>query len=167
MSQHDELFQELGRTLDVAPSRNFASGVHKRIARRRVMTRAAMSGLAIAASVAVVALVQWPTNEHTATVQMAAPATVATSTATAAPEAAMTQRAQPQPSRRQRVAIERARIQVITNQMAVLQAAWAAGLLMTRETDAPIIPAAETAEPAQVVVEPVRVAPVEIVRIER
>ncbi len=174
MSQHDDLFQELGRTLDVAPSRNFADGVRSRIARRRLVMRTTMSGLAIAASLLLVVVTQWPEPAEpvamTATAPLIVPSAVAANTATSF-AATPTVRAEvepiaaaPQPRRANQVApvTEPDPLLVVTNQMAVLQAIWAGHRVTAGETETPPVEVT-TIETTPVVIEPVRVLPVVVV----
>jgi len=174
MIQHDDLFQELGRTLDVTPSRDFADGVRLRIARRRRGMRTTMSGLAIAASLllAVVATRPEPappiartapasSNAPSALAAADVPSSAVTPTVRAEVEPAA---AAPQPRRASRVAPEAEpdRLLVVTNQMAVLQAIWAGHRVTAGETEALPVEVTTT-EAMPVVVEPVRVLPVVIV----
>lgn len=165
MSQHDDLFHELSRTLDVSPSRDFADGVRSRIARRRRVMRSAMSGLAIAASLLLVMLVRWPEPSRSIEVLPADKAPVVAVSNVVSPSVAAG--SVPQPRRSNRVtrvaepATEPDPLRVVTNQMAVLQAVWA-NQQVTGETEAPVVEELPTTGPAPVVIEPVRVLPVVI-----
>lgn len=177
MSQHDDLFQQLGRTLEVAPSRDFADGVRSRIARRRMVMRTTMSGLAIAASLLLVVMVRWPEPAQpmamTATAPAAVPPVVVASShleshGVAPLAAGVPVTSVPQSRRFNRVtpvaepAAEPDPLRVVTNQMAVLRAAWAGHQVTAVETDAPPVDVMTVPEPAPIVVEPVRVLPVVI-----
>lgn len=166
MSQHDDLFQELGRTLDVAPSRDFADGVRSRIARRRLIMRTTMSGLAIAASLLLVVVARWPDPAERSPRALAL-GTVAGAEAPALHQDPLTPGMPARQVRRAGVVQEVAeaepdRLQVVTNQMAVLQAIWADQRVTAGETEAPLVEAATTTELAPVVIEPVVVLPVVI-----
>jgi hypothetical protein len=157
MSQHDDLFQELGRTLEVSPSPYFADGVRSRITRRRIVLRTTVSGLAIAASVVLVAVLREP-----APVTVAAPMGVATAAEVAPPAPPSVAVVRALPRRVTPLApAEPDRLMVVTNQMAILQAAWA-GHQATVETEAPPDAPVPTPELMPIVVEPVRVLPVVI-----
>lgn len=162
MSQHDDLFQELGRTLDVSPSRDFVEGVRARIARRRLIVRSTMSGLAIAASVLLVVVIRWPEPaQPVAIVPMDAPPVAALSHIAPPAAASVTPPVAPQP-RRVTPEAEPDRLHVVTNQMAVLRAAWAGHQVTAGETEAPPVEVVTAPDPAPIVVEPVRVLPVVI-----
>lgn len=168
MSQHDDLFHELSRTLDVSPSRDFADGVRSRIARRRLIMRTTMSGLAIAASVLLVVVVRQPAPIAVAELVSVPPApVVVTSSAPTVPVTPAVPRESGVVTSRRRVALQEAvepdRLQVVTNQMAVLQAVWAGHRVTAEETEAPAVDVSVPADPMPVVVEPVRVLPVVIV----
>lgn len=161
MSQHDDLFRELGRTLEVSPSRDFASGVRSRIVRRRLIVRATMSGLAMAATVVFVVLVRWPEPAQPIGTLTVAPPVVATPNLAPPPVGVAVNRpAPPRQPRRVIPVAEPDRLQVVTNQMAVLRAAWAGHHATVGEMEAPVVEAPATPEPTPIVVEPVRVAPV-------
>jgi len=164
MSEHDDVFQQLSRTLDVAPSREFAKGVHARIARRRLIVRSTVSGLAIAASVVVVALIRWPEPAQSIAIQTVTPPVVALSNITPPTiPAAVTRHVPPPQPRRITPGAEPDRLQVVTNQMAVLRAIWAGHRVTAEETEAPAVEVSAPTEPMPVVVEPVRVLPIVIV----
>ncbi len=165
MNQHDDLFQELGRTLDVAPSRNFADGVRSRIARRRLVMRTTMSGLAIAASLLLVVVTQWPEPAEPNLPSAVAANNVTSFAATPTVRAEVEPTAAaPQPRRATQVALvtEPDRLLVVTNQMAVLQAIWAGHRVTAGETETPPVEVT-IIETTPVVVEPVRVLPVVVV----
>ncbi len=179
MSQHDDLFQELGRTLDVTPSRDFADGVRSRIARRRLIMRTTMSGLAIAASLLLVVVAKWPAdiavpNGAERSPRALALGTVAGAEAPAlhqAPGSAVRTRAERSPralalgtvAGAEAPALHQDRLLVVTNQMAVLRAVWANQHVTAGETEAPVVEELPTTGPTPVVIEPVRVLPVVIV----
>lgn len=172
MSRHDDLFHELGRTLDVSPSRDFADGVRARIARRRLIVRSTMSGLAIAASVLLVVVIRWPEPaQPVAIVPTDAPPVVALSqsappappsVAPRVPPPAVVRHSPAPPPRRTTPEAESDRLLVVTNQMAVLRAVWAGHRVTAGETEAPPVEVATAPDPAPIVIEPVRVLPVVI-----
>jgi hypothetical protein len=168
MSQHDDLFQELGRTLEVSPSRGFADGVHARIARRRLMVRATMSGLAVAASLLIAVMVRGPepaiVGEPS---RMAAAASPVPTAPVPTPNRVTPAVREPRAAASRPATVARAvaaddRLLVVTNQMAILQAAWAPHQVAAAETEAPPVEVVTPPDPSPVVVEPVRVLPVVI-----
>ena len=66
------------------------------------------------------------------------------------------------PPRRITPAAEPDQLQVVTNQMAVLRAAWAGHRVVAGEAEVPSLDVVASPEPTPVVVEPVRVVPVVI-----
>jgi hypothetical protein len=168
MSQHDDLFQELGRTLEVSPSPYFADGVRARITRRRMVLRATVSGLAIAATLVLAVVLRTPAPVVVEDVARVAPAPVVPApvapTAAAVPMPTAGPREPRTVASQARVAVPVAgdpgRVVVVTNQMAVLQAIWAGHRVTAGETEAP--PVVHDSEPAPIVIEPVRVMPVVI-----
>lgn len=191
MSEHDDLFRELGRTLDVTPSRDFADGVRSRITRRRVVMRTTMAGLAIAASVLLVVVVQWPGPTGRSPRAERSPRALALGTVAGAeapalhqdpdlvarpsaersPSAVRSPRAERSPralalgtvAGAEAPALHQDRLQVVTNQMAVLLAEWAGQRVTGGETETTTVEAVATFELTPVVVEPVVVLPVVIV----
>jgi hypothetical protein len=168
MNERDELLEEIGALLAVTPSRGFGDGVRRRIRRRRHVTRAAMSGLALAASLLLVLVVRRPDPAPpvamTATVPVAAVPTVAASDVAApnvvAPTTVSTvERRNPVPRpRRVNVvtpAAEPDRYRVVTNQMAVLQELWAV-------PDALPVEAVAAVEMAISPLQPIEIAPIEV-----
>lgn len=164
MSQHDDLFQELGRTLEVSPSSEFADGVRARITRRRMLLRATVSGLAIAASVMLAVILRTPEPVAVEQVARVTPAPIVPAptqpTASAAPVPVTPPRPMAPQTRVAEEPAESDRLVVVTNQLAVLQAIWAGHRVTAGETEAPLVMSAS--EPGPIMIEPVRVMPVVI-----
>lgn len=176
MSQHDDLFHELSRTLEVSPSPDFADGVRARITRRRTVLRTTITGLAIVASLTLVVVLRTPeSGEMVAVERVASAPVVAAPNASAAPAvpAVPAVRSVPAAPREPAVTashipligpepVQPDRLLVVTNQMAVLRAAWAGHQVTGAAAEAPPVEVVTTQEPPPIVVEPVRVLPVVI-----
>jgi hypothetical protein len=165
MSQHDDLFQELGRTLDVSPSRDFSKGVHARIAHRRVVMRTTIAGFAIAASVLLAVVIRGPEPVMVSMPEVETPVVLPTTASAAGPVPAPRHKPRVTTALQRvitEVAAEPDRPLVVTNQMAILQAAWAGHSATSAVAEASPVEVMTLPEPGPIVVEPVRVLPVVI-----
>jgi hypothetical protein len=145
MTDHDDLLSELGDTLEIDASPEFAAGVHALLTESRRRTRQIQWTLAAAASIGIVSVFAWRSStspavlapvpqQHTAPASVAAvePAVVATDQAkpnhrgaASAPQRVESTSASVDLPKDTSIASSEPRLEVITNQGDVLRALWA------------------------------------------